>query len=334
MDLYFDAGLAQSTTRTYAAGITKYLTLCRELRITPTPTSEQLLCRFVSSLAESNTSHNTIKVYLAAVRQLHVQRGLRMPSGDHMPRLAQVLRGIKIRTASEGGQGSRQPRLPITPETLRQIKATWEKDHINNDKVMLWAAFTLCFFSFMRSGELCCTSSGTFDQSRDLTPHDISVDDARNPQTMKVHLKYSKTDPFKEGTDIFLARTNDELCPVAAMLSWLVLRGKEDGPLFQFQSGVPLTRSCFVSCLKGALTSANIDPSGFSGHGFRIGAATTAAKVGLPDSTIKQLGRWKSATYQRYIRPSSSHLAKLASSIAVAERAGDASTTEHPHLVT
>ena len=168
-----------------------------------------------------------------------------------MLRLAQILRGIKIKKASEGDQGSRQPRLPITPKSLRKIKATWEKDHINKDKVMLWAAFTLCFFSFMRSGELCCTSSGTFDQSQDLTPHDISVNDARNPQTMKEHLKCSKTEPFKEGTDIFLTRTNDKLCPVAAMLSWLVLRGKEDGLLFQFQSGAPLNCSCFVSCLKG-----------------------------------------------------------------------------------
>ena len=289
VDLYFDAGLAHSTTRTCAAGIKKCLTLCQELHITPTPTSEQLLCRFVSSLAESNTSHNTIKVYLTAVRQLHVQHGHRMPSEDHMLRLSLVLRGIKIRKTSEGDQESRQPRLLITPKTLWQIKATWEKDQISKGKVMFWAAFTLCFFSFIRSGELCCTSGGTFDQSRDLTPHDISVDDARNPQTM--NLKCSKANPFKEGMDIFLAHANNKLCPVAAMLSWLVLRGKEYDPLFQFQSGAPLTRNCFVSCLKEILTLVNIDPSGFSDHGFRIGAAITAAKMGLSDSTIKQLGR-------------------------------------------
>ena len=154
------------------------------------------------------------------------------------------------------------------------------------------------------------------------------------PETMKVHLKCSKTDLVKEGTDVFLVHTNDELCPVAAMLPWLVLKGKEDGPLFQFQSGAHLPVAALYHASR-ALTSANIDPSGFSGHSFCIRAATTATKVGLPDSIIKQLGQWKSVTNQRYFRPSSLHLAKLASSIAVAGQAGDASsTTEHAHLVT
>ena len=96
---------------------------------------------------------------------------------------------------------------------------------------MLWATFTLCFFPFMRSGELCCTTGGAFDQTRDLTPQDIAVDDVRDPKTMKVRLKCSKTDPFREGTDIYLARMDDELCPIAATLSWLVIRGNEGGPV-------------------------------------------------------------------------------------------------------
>ena len=132
-------------------------------------------------------------------------------------------------------------------------------------------------------------TGGAFDQTRDLTPQDIAVDDFRGPKTIKVHLKCSKTDPFREGTDVYLARTDDELCPIAAMLSWLVIRGNTEGPLFNFQSGTPLTQSSFVSCLKKALIIANIDPSGFSGHSFQIGAATAAVKLGLLDSTIKQL---------------------------------------------
>ena len=209
-----------------------------------------------------------------------------------MLRLAQVLRGIA--KASEGDHKSRQPRLLITPEILQQIKEAWEKDQIDKDRVMLWAAFTLCFFSFICSGKLCCITEGAFDQSCNLTPHDIAVDDVRNPTTMKVHLKCSKTDLFREETDKFLACMDDELCPIAAMLSWLVIRGNKDSPLFNFHSGAPITRSSFVSCLKEALTIVNIDSSGFSGHNFQIGAAIAAVKLGLPNSAIKPLGRWKS----------------------------------------
>ena len=288
--------------------------LCEELRSPPTPTSEQLLCRFVTSLAESKISHNTIKVYLAAVRQLHIQRGHRMPSGDQMPRLSQVLRGIKMRKASEGEASNSRPRLPVTPEALRKIKAVWEQEGINHDRIMLWTAFTLCFFAFMRSGEICCAGGGSFDPTRDLTPQDVTVDCITNPQMLRVHLKHSKTDPFREGTDIFVARTNDELCPVTALLAWLVERGKKEGPLFQFYSGASLTRGTFVACFREALVLAHIDPEGFSGHSFRIGAATMAAKRGLSDSNIKQLGRWKSSAYQRYIRPATTDLATLAGS--------------------
>ena len=144
--------------------------------------------------------------------------------------LAQVLRVIKIRKASKVDHGSREFRLPITPKILRHIKESWEEDQIDRDRVMLWAAFTLCFFSFMRSGEPCCTTGGVFDQMRDLTPQDIAVDNVRDPKTMKVRLKCSKTDPFREGTDIYLARTGDEICPITATLSWLVIIGNEAGP--------------------------------------------------------------------------------------------------------
>ena len=45
-----------------------------------------------------------------------------------------------------------------------------------------------------------------------------------------------------------------------------------------------------------------MDTRHYSGHSFRIGAATAAAQAGLEDSTIQLLGRWSSGAFLRYIR--------------------------------
>ena len=64
------------------------------------------------------------------------------------------------------------------------------------------------------------------------------------------------------------------------------------------------------------LAEAGLDVSGYSGHSFRIGAATSAAQAGLGDALIKTLGRWESAAYQRYIRTPRDTLAGISSQLA------------------
>ena len=118
---------------------------------------------------------------------------------------------------------------------------------------------------------------------------------SRKPTLIKVE-KASKTDPFGD----FVGRTDKELCPVRAVLAYMVVSGQGLRPFFQFVNGKPLTRERFVQKVSEALAHAGVDYR-LSGHSFRSGAATTAARCGVADATIKMLGRWKSSAYQLYI---------------------------------
>ena len=79
---------------------------------------------------------------------------------------------------------------------------------------MLWAAVTLAFFGFLRSGEMTVPSDSAFDPAAHLTFDNVKVDNITNPTLLKIRLKASKTDPFRNGIDIVVGRTNNKLCPV------------------------------------------------------------------------------------------------------------------------
>ena len=147
-----------------------------------------------------------------------------------------------------------------------------------------------------------------YDLEANLSEGDVVLDDLVNPTVVRVHIKASKTDPFRRGVYVYLRATGNDLCPVAAVSAYLVVHGRHPGPLFKFVLGTPLTREALVRRLRSALSYFDVDVSQYSGHSFRIRAATTAA---LEDSLIKTLGRWQSTAYQLYVRLPRERLARV-----------------------
>ena len=125
---------------------------------------------------------------------------------------------------------------------------------------MLWAACCLCFFAFLRAGEMTVPSDSEYDESVHLSVRDVAVDDPTHPSIIQIRIKQSKTDPFRKGIDLYVGKTGSSLCPVAAMMNYLMVRGtKRLGPLFIFSDGRVLTRQRFVDAVRDGLNKAGID---------------------------------------------------------------------------
>ena len=244
------------------------------------------------------------------MRHLHISQGYTDPLSGTL-QLDLVLRGIKRSKTS-----STDRRLPITPLILQSILEVIKRDPASFTNIMMWAACCMGYFAFLRCGEF--TVNGPFDPDQHITLQDIAVDSYQNPSLLSIYLKKSKTDQDRVGITLYVGKTSSEICPVTAILSYLVARShkNQSGPLFIQEDGHPLSRESLVTWLRSTLVSAGINATHFSGHSFRIGAASVAAARGIADSTIQSLGRWKSDSFKRYIRIPREELAQISSTIA------------------
>lgn len=146
-----------------------------------------------------------------------------------------------------------------------------------------------------------------FDQTDNLCLGDICFQEYH----VELTLKSSKTDPFRQGITIPLFKNTDclKLCPYLALQTYIArrndkftLRQHSSEPLFLTEAGFPLTRTVFIQHVKNILAKLGLDTSKYSGHSFRIGAASSGCSARLEDHLIKTLGRWSSDCYRTYIR--------------------------------
>ena len=184
---------------------------------------------------------------------------------------------------------------------------------------MVWAACCLSYFGLLRVSEFTTLSPNHFDPSKDLLLSDIALDNRVSPSLIQITLKQSKGDQFRKGEKIYVGRTTHAVCPVHALVQYLTRRGGAPGPLFVFSDNKWLTRESFSTALNKALEELQMDPSQFNTHSFRIGAATSAKQAGISDAHLKALGRWRSDTYQKYVRLSPQDLAEFSKPLVSAQ---------------
>lgn len=107
---------------------------------------------------------------------------------------------------------------------------------------MMWAACCLCYFGFLRAGEITVSCEAEYDRGVHLNFSDVAVDSISNPTTLRVTRHQTQTHSDWEYT-----------------YSWdkhQAKRGRQEGMLFKFEDGKLLTRELFVSQVRAALTAA------------------------------------------------------------------------------
>ena len=241
---------------------------------------------------------------------MHIAGGFPDPLIDHTPRLHQVLKEIKVQTAKLGKPMC--TRLTnLHPMEVKVYLVEWQST--------LWWFNTVGSFSnhILYIMQIREDHSGKREALWSQSPPLLfwHCSSSASPNVISLNIKQSKTDQLRKGVKVVIGRTNDDLCPVSALLSYLSHRGNFPGPLFCWQNKIPLSKSKFVSHVRLGLLRANLPADKYAGHSFWIGAATTAASAGIEDSTIQTLGRWQSSSYLLYIRLDPRHMASLSSTL-------------------
>ena len=171
----FSAGLVKSTHRTYKSGSKRYIEFYNKFTLTPFPISELTLTYLVAFLYNEGLSAGMVKSYMSAARYTQIALGFGDPNVSGMAQLEFVIKGLKRKTAV----GQRRTRLPITQEILRVLKKVWESDTDRDKVTMLWAAVSMCFSSFLRSGEVVVPKDDQYDETVHLSYGDVKPESSQ-----------------------------------------------------------------------------------------------------------------------------------------------------------
>ena len=285
------AAVAPSTYDNYSSSFANYETFCRHHRLGVLPAEESTLVLFATELSHTH-SHSSIKVHMSAIAYHSVINGCPINFAQFC-KLYYLLRGIK---RTQGKKHRKKKRAPITPSTLKKINAhLFRSSRPYKDKVMLWAALLTAFYGFLRVSEYTSYRKTTYDPATTLLYKDITF---RSDGSISLFIKKSKTDPFRQGVMLRIAKNNSRLCPVNALRHLATIHPSKSGPLFTFTNGRYLSRRD-VNKLLVESTGGKMN---ISSHSLRIGAASTAAAAGCPKWLIQALGRWSSDCFRQYIR--------------------------------
>ncbi len=191
---FFASGLADSTRKAYASGQARYLKILQSFFLHPSfhiRAPPMFVCLTPSRRRSLSQNYQKLPVSSAPPTD---PVGFGRPIHRYSRTTSLCLERIR---RQRGPRLKVDKRLPITAAELKILKDVWAKRSPFYNAAMLWAAVCTGFFGFMRAGEFTVSSVAAFDSSVHLAPQNVSIDSHVTPSVMRIHLKQSKTDPFR-----------------------------------------------------------------------------------------------------------------------------------------
>lgn len=282
------AGRAESTRRSYASSFRQFERWCNDRGIDSLPATSATVCAYLTDYATRGVAAGTIECSCAAIADAHHRDGFPNPVADETVRA--VRRGIR-RTL---GTAPRRQSRPLSTDDIRRMLTGIDRTSAKGTRDA--AIILVGFASALRRSELA----------------GLDLDEVQHkPDGLLINVRKSKTDPEKRGQLVGVAHgTNPDTDPIAALETWLDLRGRHPGRLFLGVSNNrvtdrPFTGSGLARMLKDRAHAVGIPSERVSGHSLRAGHATTAAMAGVDLARIAAQTRHTriSTLVEHYIRP-------------------------------
>jgi hypothetical protein len=202
------SALRDTTHKTYSSAQRKFIEFCNTYGYQAIPASDYTLTQYIASLHSQGLKGSSIRVYIAAIRSLHVLQGHPVPV--YSERLLLALKGAQKLSSPP------DRKAPITFNILCKMFPLLEGRH---DELLLKTVMAMAFFGCFRAGELCLPDTTHFDPSLHLTFSDLHFDTEQ--AQLQLHLKQSKTDRVNSGVEVRIGCSGHAICAYCLMLSYV-----------------------------------------------------------------------------------------------------------------
>ena len=274
---------ATTTTKKYLGAFRRWKIWATEHNLQVFSLEGVHIALYLQHLAETKCSKSAVEEAVNGLAWAHSMAGIPPPTVS--PIVQTTLEGLK--------QSLAKPVNKKSPFRVEMLKAIIQ-DARKNDTLASIRLALVCLISF--AGFL------RFDKLANIHPCDLTI----GPDHLIIQIPRSKTDQLRQGSEVAIARTFTETCPVAMLECYIrkggiqmnsdknLFRAIVNGKTQKLREAGGLTYSRMRELLKEKLEELGFPSADYSLHSLRAGGATAVAGVGVPDRMLKRHGRWKS----------------------------------------